>query len=131
MAEAWGWDAQIKSLLKTIYLGIQFDGGLNVCSVTSKCEFDASDWTIKGTYARFAGFKTLESKYSIYVATAKFAFMIPSTEREGEMVDKFGITGGGSIKSEYFEKIKIWMEGRALERFKIDIERPHVPQEEL
>eukprot|EP01083_Nonionella_stella_P237559 833252_1 len=125
IAEAWGWDAQIKSLLGIVTKsGRQFSGGLNVV-------FDASEWTIKGAYARFAGFKTVESKYSIYVATAKFTFKVPKGEREGGMLDKWGITSGGSIKSEYFEKIKILMEGRALERFGIDVSRPDVPQEEL
>eukprot|EP01084_Bolivina_argentea_P168386 292030_1 len=118
LATAYEWSSRMKALINIVPVSAKsFSGDIYV-------KFDAAKWKIIGSYARFAGFRTFEGKYSLYVGTAKFEYTIPRSEREGNVLDYLGITSDGSIKGKYLDKISVLMESKALERFAMDVSEP-------
>eukprot|EP01084_Bolivina_argentea_P260512 439966_1 len=118
LAYNWDWSNRIRSLLDAVpHSGKVFSGSHNV-------HLDASTWKLKGTYARFAAFRSNENTFSIYVANAKFEFKIPKEQREGTFLDELGVSSSGAVKGEYMDKIITLLEHKALERFQIDVVKP-------
>eukprot|EP01084_Bolivina_argentea_P289663 497444_1 len=119
LSDAYEWNDQIRSIIGTVTItGKQFSASLNV-------KFDSKEWKIKGNAWRVAAFKTVEGKYSIYIATAEFEHHILKLNKfgyqpEGSILATAGITHGGLIKDENLEKYKTIMAKVISKRFAKD-----------
>jgi len=120
VATAFKWGDETQAIIGTIpYSGKAFQSD-------SYVTFDAANWKIIGSFVRFAGWKSDNDsgKYTMYCATSKFEFTIPRAEREGNLLDKYLGASGGAISQEYMNYIKTYLQGKAIEASRQDIQEP-------
>eukprot|EP01084_Bolivina_argentea_P071180 129442_1 len=120
IATEFEWDGKTQSIIKTV------PSSRRVQQARSYVNFDASSWTITGSYAKFAGWKSDEenNKSSMFVATSKFEFTVPRSEREGNLGDKYLWLNGGGITQKYMTYIKTVLESEAIIESKKKIAEP-------